>query len=262
VDDATEWPSVFEGRQPALDSRAVGKSVDHVAYAATKHSSQTDQVMTLARWERKGSDACVLRLLAGLKACAACNSVTADNRSSRRADKKMPGRNRANRTSNAMASIPERKPADNNFRASDPVDWKRIAGEAWEAPGWREAAADYHKNRDGRRGIVEIEPERLARLRRLMDDDVLLERAWGELNRAHRTEASQSTTEALVYELRRYGLTALEHPNCLRRLSDLGDEQLRDVMVRVQKFNPEIAQPWTPEDVEILLAVRGRVHGQ
>jgi hypothetical protein len=30
--------------------------------------------------------------------------------------------------------------------------------------------------------------------------------------------------------------------------------------VRVQKFNPEIAQPWGSEDVAVLIAARGRVH--
>jgi hypothetical protein len=30
---------------------------------------------------------------------------------------------------------------------SDRVDWKEIALAAWQAPSWREAAVDYHKNR-------------------------------------------------------------------------------------------------------------------
>jgi hypothetical protein len=28
-----------------------------------------------------------------------------------------------------------------------PTDWKEVARAAWEAPSWREAALDYHKNR-------------------------------------------------------------------------------------------------------------------
>jgi hypothetical protein len=51
---------------------------------------------------------------------------------------------------------------------------------AWDAPSWRRAAVEYHRDRPGRLA-VEIEPKRLARLRRLMADDVSLERAWHEL---------------------------------------------------------------------------------
>ena len=51
---------------------------------------------------------------------------------------------------------------------------------AWDVPSWRQAAVEYHRNRPGCLA-VEIEPKRLARLRRLMADDVSLERAWHEL---------------------------------------------------------------------------------
>ena len=50
---------------------------------------------------------------------------------------------------------------------------------AWDAPSWRRAAVEYHRDRPGRLA-VEIEPKRLARLRHLMADDVSLERAWHE----------------------------------------------------------------------------------
>src|SRR5262245_28831698 len=49
-----------------------------------------------------------------------------------------------------------------------------------DAPSWREAAAEYHRDRSGRLA-VEIEPKRLARLRRLMADDISIDRAWHEL---------------------------------------------------------------------------------
>jgi hypothetical protein len=52
----------------------------------------------------------------------------------------------------------------------------------WDAPSWRQAAAEYHRDRPGRLA-VEIEPKRLARLRRLMA--VSLERAWRELRDTH-----------------------------------------------------------------------------
>jgi hypothetical protein len=50
---------------------------------------------------------------------------------------------------------------------------------AWDAPSWRRAAVEYHRDRLGRLA-VEIEPKRLARLRHLMADDVSLERASHE----------------------------------------------------------------------------------
>lgn len=51
---------------------------------------------------------------------------------------------------------------------------------AWDVPSWRQAAVEYHRDRPGCLA-VEIEPKRLARLRRLMADDVSFERAWHEL---------------------------------------------------------------------------------
>lgn len=50
----------------------------------------------------------------------------------------------------------------------------------WDAPSWRDAAVEYHRNRGGCLA-VEIEPKRLARLRGLMVHGVSLERAWHEL---------------------------------------------------------------------------------
>ena len=52
----------------------------------------------------------------------------------------------------------------------------------WDDPGWRAAALDYHRDRDGRGLAVEIEPKRLVRLRRLMAPGVTLDRAWHELH--------------------------------------------------------------------------------
>ena len=54
------------------------------------------------------------------------------------------------------------------------------------ARDWRQAAADYHRARGQRTLVVEIEPERLARLRHLMADDVSLDRAWHEIRDSRR----------------------------------------------------------------------------
>jgi hypothetical protein len=63
--------------------------------------------------------------------------------------------------------------------------------------------------------------------------------------------AAASSIEALMLILRA-GTGALSRPDVPRRLGELDDRQLRDVMVRLQK----IAPAWTPEQVAVLAAVR------
>jgi hypothetical protein len=106
-----------------------------------------------------------------------------------------------------------------------------------------------------------ISPE-LQRLQRLLDPGVSLERAYTEIHAAwFNGRAAASTVEALVISLRA-GVSALSQSGTLRRLAELSDAQLREVAVRLQKLNPEIAPPWTTEDVEVLIAVRSGVHGR
>jgi hypothetical protein len=77
------------------------------------------------------------------------------------------------------------------------------------------------------------------RVRRLLDSSVSLERCWAELNQRCRDGAPQSTVEALVYEQRTHGLTALQHPNCLRRLDDVSATQVREVTARLIRLQPK-----------------------
>jgi hypothetical protein len=132
---------------------------------------------------------------------------------------------------------------------------------AWAAPSWREAALEYHKARDGRVSIVPYAPEHLARLRRLLDDDISLDRAWHELN-GRPSKATAATVEALVFGLRN-GLAALpKNPDRLRRLSELNAEQLKAVCRRVQNFNPEIATPWSSDEVAALITKWRELHAR
>ena len=133
-----------------------------------------------------------------------------------------------------------------------------IADDAWAAPGWREAALDYQKHRNGRVSIVPYAPEHLARLRRLMADNVSRERAWQELH-GGRFGAATATVEALMFALRSRGVQALTEPDTARRLAQLDDAQLREIAVRLQKLKPHIAPAWAPGDVEVLIAVRSKV---
>jgi hypothetical protein len=101
---------------------------------------------------------------------------------------------------------------------------------------------------------------RVERLRKLMADDISLERAWGELNERPQ-RAAESGVAALMYSLR-FGVGALACPDALRRLSELSNVQLREIVVRVQKFKPYVAPAWLTEDVQVLLAARSKIHGQ
>jgi hypothetical protein len=103
---------------------------------------------------------------------------------------------------------------------------------------------------------------RIARLRKLMADDVSLEQAHAEISTWHLDgRSADSALEALMYSLR-FGVGALGRPDTLRRLAELSDTQTRQVAVRVQKFKPHIAPAWTATDVEVLLAAWSRVRGQ
>ena len=59
----------------------------------------------------------------------------------------------------------------------------------WDAQSWRDAAVEYHRDRPGRLA-VEIELKRLARLRRLMVDDMSIDRAWHELRDSRQSKFS------------------------------------------------------------------------
>jgi hypothetical protein len=133
---------------------------------------------------------------------------------------------------------------------------RQAAEAAWEAPGRKQASRECHANRPPGRNR---DDPHIARARRLLADDVSLERAWHELNR--RDRAAASTVEALMFSLRS-GVAALGNSSTLGRLSELSEEQARAAAVRLQKFKPEIAPPWTPDDVAVLLAAWGRCHGR
>jgi hypothetical protein len=99
---------------------------------------------------------------------------------------------------------------------------------------------------------------RLERLRRLMADEVTLERAWHEVN--HPTDrAAASTIEVLMFSLRD-SIHALTTPATLERLSQLDERQLSEVAERVQNFRQAIASAWTPDEVKALVRIWGESH--
>jgi hypothetical protein len=134
------------------------------------------------------------------------------------------------------------------------------ADDAWAAPGWREAALEYHKSRGDRVSIVSPTLDHLAGLRKLIDDKVSLDHAARKLH-GRGCGAAASTVEALVYGLRD-GIDALPtKPERLRRLSELSEAQLLEVCKRLQNFKPNIAIAWTPEGVDALVELWRRTRG-
>lgn len=64
-----------------------------------------------------------------------------------------------------------------------------------------------------------------------------VERTWRWLQ-PERDEAAQSTIEALMFELREYGVDQLKKSNTQRRLADLSAWQVREVIARLTKLRP------------------------
>jgi hypothetical protein len=133
-----------------------------------------------------------------------------------------------------------------------------IADDVRDASVCHEAALEYHEARGNRVSIAPYTPEAIARLRRLMDDSVSLDRAWHELNIRNRPAAS-ATLEALVFSLRR-GVQELLQPDTRRRLSELAEDQVEAVCHRIQNFKPAIAPAWPSDDVGLLISAWGRRH--
>jgi hypothetical protein len=103
----------------------------------------------------------------------------------------------------------------------------------------------------------EAEPEPLAQMRWLLNDNVSLDRGWYELN--CRDCAAPATVEALMFSLRSRGVGALGESDTRRRLSELNAAQLREVALRLRKLKPKIARAWSPKEVEVLIAARRRL---
>ena len=79
--------------------------------------------------------------------------------------------------------------------------------------------------------------EEIRRFWRLLD--MSLDAHWHEINTL-RGRAADSTVEALMLGLRR-GPQALSQPGT----AQLSEQQLVEVITRLQKFKPEIAPAWT-----------------
>jgi hypothetical protein len=114
-----------------------------------------------------------------------------------------------------------------------------------------------HDERGDRPSERQYGADELARLRRLLDPNVSLERAYAEINSDRlKGRAASSTVEALMMGLRERGTGALREPDVRRRLAELDDAQILEVAGRLQKLKPEVTRAWSADEVEALLQLR------
>src|SRR5262245_44504004 len=105
------------------------------------------------------------------------------------------------------------------------------------------------------------EQERLKRRRALMHDNVSIERAWDEINRAARERyngAPAATVEALMFSLRERGPPALQEPDTRRRLRELSDDQLIAIEQRLQTLKLGRG-PWSVTEIKQLVLLREEI---
>jgi hypothetical protein len=107
---------------------------------------------------------------------------------------------------------------------------------SWEGESWKEAA---RKNRAEREVAPRKEHPGMEQLRRLLDPNVSIERAWTEIYRHRQTgRVAASSVEALTLELRERGEAALAKPESRRRLAALSTTQVREVIARLIALRP------------------------
>jgi hypothetical protein len=116
----------------------------------------------------------------------------------------------------------------------EPADDEQPDSWAADMRSWCRAAAEYHRDRAGRTTIVDARRESMTR------------------------PAAATIIDALVFALRR-GVGELANADSRRRLSELNEEQLRDVCSRLRNFKPAIGKTWTPEEVEALAIIWGEL---
>jgi hypothetical protein len=88
-------------------------------------------------------------------------------------------------------------------------------------------------------------------------EEMSLEGLVAHFERARsRDSAAEKTVEALMFNLRERGTKALEESNTERRLIELRNQQVIEIGDRLQKLKPEVARPWSVEEVKLLLRAR------
>lgn len=106
----------------------------------------------------------------------------------------------------------------------------------WDSESWKRAAHDYHAARKatGWTLQVEIEPERLHRLRRLLRSRLSCERVYAELMRNRPTP--KVVIEAVLHSVRERGLPALKEPANVERLARCDAAARAQINKQIQKL--------------------------
>jgi hypothetical protein len=107
---------------------------------------------------------------------------------------------------------------------------------SWSDQSWREAAEQYHRDRNGRPLIVEIDPKRLKQLRRLMRFGVSLEQAWNEINNPRNRLTPNVAVDAIMVAVRERGLVALKEPATVERLERCDAAARAEINQRIEKL--------------------------
>jgi hypothetical protein len=74
----------------------------------------------------------------------------------------------------------------------------------------------------------------------------------------NRHGAAPTVIEALMYSFRKRRTAALKEPDTQHRLARLNEDQLVEVADRLQKLKPQIAQPWSEQEIAQLLFWRNQ----
>jgi hypothetical protein len=113
---------------------------------------------------------------------------------------------------------------------------QEITTEAWSGPSWKQAAAEYHHARGNNVLIVEIPPEDFARLRRLMGDDISPERAWAEFNDSRNRPTPKATVDAILFAVKKRGLTALQEPATKARVASCDAKARAEINKQIEQL--------------------------
>jgi len=114
--------------------------------------------------------------------------------------------------------------------------WKQVTADACDVFSWKQAVGEYHREGAGRRLIVEIEPERLKRLRRLMQSAVTLEQAYWEINDPSNRPTPAVVVEAVMLAVRERGLERRKEPTTVERLQRCDAVARAEINQRIQEL--------------------------
>jgi hypothetical protein len=130
----------------------------------------------------------------------------------------------------------------------------------WIEPMTDDTTREYHDTASRVHG--RIDRDKLRWLHALLDDNVSLPKAYAEVHQWHfEGRAAASTVEALMLGLRERSVAALREAPVQERLAALSEPQLHEVCARLQRLKPEIAKPWPPDEVRLLLEAWAICHG-